>query len=275
MIQHTVQRINLAGLSLEVAHCPGPESGTNPQTLVFLHEGLGSVALWRDWPARLCQRLGCAGLVYSRQGYGQSDPVPDVRGPSGQAGGLRHGRLLPDYMHHEALVVLPALLQALGIERPVLLGHSDGGTIALIHASRHDVAACVVMAPHVMVEDISLQAITAARDAYENGPLRQRLAPFHADVDCAFWQWNDVWLSEAFRAFDIRSELHGISAPLLAIQGETDPYGSMAQIDDIAQMVPLTQRLKLPDCGHSPHRDRPEAVEAAVQAFLRGLPVGG
>jgi pimeloyl-ACP methyl ester carboxylesterase len=120
------------------------EKTTNPHTLVFLHEGLGSVAMWRDWPASLCQRLGCAGLVYSRQGYGQSEPVPDVRGgPSGETAGVRHGRLQPDYMHREALEVLPALLEALGIERPVLLGHSDGGTIALIHASRHPVARLV------------------------------------------------------------------------------------------------------------------------------------
>jgi pimeloyl-ACP methyl ester carboxylesterase len=181
----------------------------------------------------------------------------------------RQGRLLPDYMHHEALVVLPALLHNLGIERPVLVGHSDGGTIALIHASHLEVAACVVMAPHVMVEDLSIEAITAAKQAYESGPLRQRLAPFHADVDGAFWQWNDVWLSEAFRSFDIRAELKGIRAPVLAIQGEADPYGTMAQIDDIARAVPHAQLLKLPDCGHSPHRDQPEALAQAVQAFLQ------
>ena len=240
-------------------------------TLVFLHEGLGSVAMWRDWPDRLCERLRCAGLVYSRQGYGQSDPVPQVRSASDTQHGRRHGRLLPDYMHHEALQVLPALLQALGIERPVLLGHSDGGTIALIHASRFEVAGCVVMAPHVMVEDISIQAITAAKEAFENGPLRQRLSPYHAHVDCAFWQWNDVWLSEAFRSFDIRPELSGIRAPLLAIQGENDPYGTMAQIDEIARAVPQAQLLKLPDCGHSPHRDQPETVALAVQSFMRDL----
>ena len=262
--------ISLQGVTLEVLQIPAANASPLP-TLVFLHEGLGSVAMWRDWPTRLCQRLGCAGLVYSRRGYGQSDAVPGVRGPSGESAGHRVGRLLPDYMHHEALVVLPALLQLLGIARPVLLGHSDGGTIALIHASRFDVAGCVVMAPHVMVEDISVQAITAARQAYENGPLRQRLATYHADVDCAFWQWNDVWLSEAFRSFDIRAELGGISAPLLAIQGETDPYGTMAQIDDIAACVPQAQLLKLPDCGHSPHRDQPEAVEKAMQTIMQQL----
>lgn len=262
--------ISLQGVTLEVLQIPAANASPLP-TLVFLHEGLGSVAMWRDWPTRLCQRLGCAGLVYSRRGYGQSDAVPGVRGTSGESAGQRVGRLLPDYMHREALVVLPGLLKTLGIARPVLLGHSDGGTIALIHASRFDVAGCVVMAPHVMVEDISVQAITAARQAYENGPLRQRLAPYHADVDCAFWQWNDVWLSEAFLSFDIRPELGGISAPLLAIQGETDPYGTMAQIDDIAACVPQAQLLKLPDCGHSPHRDQPEAVEKAMQTFMQQL----
>ena len=124
------------------------------------------------------------------------------------------------------------------------------------------------MAPHVMVEDVSVQSIEAARQAYENGPLRARLAPFHADVDCAFWQWNDVWLSEAFRRYDIRPEISAIQAPLLAIQGEDDPYGTMAQIDDIAAAVPHAQLLKLPQCGHSPHRDQPEAVARAIADFL-------
>ena len=262
--------MDIQGIRLETQTiCP--DTAQVGPTLVFLHEGLGSVALWRDWPAKLCAQLGCAGLVYSRQGYGLSDATPDVRGPSRAENGQRHGRLLPDYMHREALEVLPALLHALGIERPVLLGHSDGGTIALIHASRYPVAGCIVMAPHVMVEDISVQAITAARKAYETGPLRQRLAPFHADVDSAFWQWNEVWLSQAFRAFDIRAELHSITAPLLAIQGEDDPYGTMAQIDDIARHVPSTRLLKLPVCGHSPHRDQPEAVAQAVQTFIKAL----
>jgi pimeloyl-ACP methyl ester carboxylesterase len=141
----------------------------------------------------------------------------------------------------------------------------------LLHASQHTVAACIVMAPHVIVEDISIQAITAAREAYTHGPLRQRLTTFHADVDCAFWQWNDAWLSDAFRSYDIRREIESIQAPLLAIQGEADPYGTMAQIDEIARHVPHAQLIKLPDCGHSPHRDQPEAVAQAVQAFMHDL----
>lgn len=249
-------KITVNGVALETRRIGGP---AHRPTLVFLHEGLGSVALWRDWPEQLCARLGCGGLVYSRQGYGQSDPRVDVRGA---------GRLQPDYMHHEALQVLPALLRQAGIDRPVLVGHSDGGTIALLHAAHHPVQACIVMAPHVMVEDISVQAIGAAREAYEHGPLRGRLAPFHADVDNAFWQWNDVWLSEAFRRYDIRREIAGIRAPLLAIQGEDDAYGTMAQIDEIAASVPHAQRLKLASCGHSPHRDQPEAVAQAIEVFL-------
>lgn len=265
-----VQKINIQGIGLETLRIAAPV-GANGPTLVFLHEGLGSVRMWRDWPERLCAQLGCAGLVYSRQGYGQSDPVPDVRGPSGQVDGQRHGRLLPDYMHREAFEVLPALLQALGIERPVLLGHSDGGTIALLHASRFKVRGCIVMAPHVMVEPMSLQAIAQARQAFEQGALRERLAAYHADVDCAFWQWNEVWLSPAFASFDIRADLADIEAPLLAIQGVDDPYGSLAQIEDIAQAVSHTRLLKLPACGHSPHRDQPEAVAQAVSDFMASL----
>lgn len=247
------------GAALEVSRLAGP---ADRPTLVFLHEGLGSVALWRDWPQRLCQQLGLAGLVYSRQGYGQSEARPDVRGS---------GRLQPDYMHREALEVLPELLRTLGIERPILLGHSDGGTIALLHAAHHPVSACIVMAPHVVVEDISVSAITAAREAFEHGLLRARLAPFHADVDGAFWQWNDIWLSEAFRGYDIRNEISAIAAPLLAIQGEDDPYGTMAQIDEIAAAVPHARLVKLPHCGHSPHRDQPEAVAQAIQSWIATL----
>ena len=270
MQTHCFQKIKICGIGLETLSI-APPAGADGPTLVFLHEGLGSVRMWRDWPSRLCAQLGCAGLVYSRQGYGQSDPVPDVRGPSGQTDGRRHGRLLPDYMHREAFEVLPALLQALGIERPVLLGHSDGGTIALLHASRWEVRGCIVIAPHIMVEPISLQAIEQARQAFEQGVLRERLAAYHADVDCAFWQWNEVWLSPAFASFDIRVDLPGIRAPLLAIQGVDDPYGTLAQIEDIAQAVPHTCLLTLPACGHSPHRDQSETVVKAVADFMSSL----
>ena len=172
-------------------------------------------------------------------------------------------------MHHEALEVLPALLQTLNIAKPLLIGHSDGGTIALIHASQFEVAGCVVMAPHVLVEDISIQAISQARDNFDK--IAPRLAAFHKDVNVAFWQWNDVWLSEAFRSFDIRPLLHTIQAPLLAIQGTDDPYGSMVQIDEIAARVPHAQLLKLENCGHNPHKDQADAVLQALKYFSSSL----
>ena len=262
----TMRIFNVSGVQLEVA-IVGPANPSAP-SLVFLHEGLGSVSLWRDWPAQLCAQLHMPGLIYSRQGYGQSDATANVKSNSKVINCVRQGRLQADYMHHEALTVLPRLLEGLGIQNPVLIGHSDGGTIALIHASQHPVAACVVMAPHVMVEDISVHAIAQAREAFLQGSLKERLAKFHADVDGAFWQWNDVWLSSEFRGFDIRKEIEGITAPLLAIQGEDDAYGTMSQIDDIAVHVPHAERVKLASCGHSPHRDQPAQVNAAIAQFL-------
>jgi len=255
--------VDIDGIRLELQHVPAP-AGAAPAAapLVFLHEGLGSVALWRDWPARLCAATGRAGWVYSRRGYGRSSPVPDVRGA---------GRLPPEYLHREALHVLPRLLRALDIERPVLVGHSDGATIALIHAAHHPVTAGVAMAPHVMVEDVCLRAIEQTRQAFESGGLRARLARFHDDVDGAFWQWNDAWLNPDFRGFDIRGEIRAIQAPLLAIQGVDDGYASMAQLDDIAAALPHTRLLKLPACGHAPHQDQPQAVNAAIADLLAGL----
>ncbi|WP_066270992.1 alpha/beta fold hydrolase [Hydrogenophaga palleronii] len=270
-----MNRIDIAGISLEVAHIAG---STDQAPLVFLHEGLGSVAMWeqrgRHWPAELCAATGRAGWLYSRRGYGESDPVADVRGAPRWQGEWHVGRHEPDYMHHEAWQVLPALLKQLGISNPVLVGHSDGATIALLHASRHAVAGCVVMAPHVFVEDIALQAIAQAKALYEAepSPLRPRLAKYHHDVDNAFWQWNDVWLSPDFRAFDIRNECRRITAPLLLVQGLGDEYGTLAQLDAIVGAAPQTQRVELPDCGHSPHRDQPEALARAVAAFLSQLP---
>jgi pimeloyl-ACP methyl ester carboxylesterase len=261
--------LDVGGVRLEVREIQAPGAVEGQAALVFLHEGLGSVAMWREWPDRLCAATGRAGVVYSRQGYGRSDPTPDVRGEPAERDGRRSGRLRPDYMHREALDVLPALLRRLGLVRPVLVGHSDGGTIALLHASRHPVAACVVLAPHVLVEEVSLRSIEQAREAYTKGDLRARLSRYHADVDGAFWQWNDVWLSPGFRAFDIREDCRRIQAPLLAIQGVDDPYGSMAQIHDIAAAAPHARLVEVADCGHSPHREQPEAVTAAIAGFLR------
>lgn len=258
----------IADSPLEVQHIAAPSLAPARAPLVFLHEGLGSVAMWRDWPQRLCARTERAGWVYSRRGYGQSESVADVRGPSRELAGIRSGRLQPDYMHLEAWSVLPALLADWGVERPVLIGHSDGGTIALLHASRNPVSACVVMAPHIIVEDLSIRSITEAREAFVHGDLRPRLARYHRDVDGAFWQWNDIWLDPAFRRFDIRAECRNISAPVLALQGAEDPYGTLEQINGIALPVQQIRREVLAQCGHSPHRDQSDQATGLIAEFL-------
>ncbi len=260
-----MELIDVKGVRLEVQRIAGTTSAAAPP-LVFLHEGLGSVAMWHgregSWPQVLCAATGRGGIVYSRRGYGRSDAVQDVRGA---------GRLQPDYMHREAWEVLPALLEVLGVSRPVLVGHSDGGSIALLHASRHPVQACIVMAPHVMVEDVSIRSIEQARVAYESGGLRERLARYHADVDGAFWQWNDIWLSPAFRSFDIRSDCRRITAPVLAIQGADDAYGTMRQIEEIAPTQGPLQLQAIAACGHSPHRDQPAQVTELIARFVQQI----
>lgn len=236
--------------------------------MVCLHEGLGSLSMWRDFPARLCAAIGFRGLVYSRPGYGQSTPRPP-----GEA-------WTPRFMHDQALTVLPALLAALGIDTartpPWLFGHSDGGSIALLHAAHcpDKVAGLVVLAPHILVEDISVASIELARQAYLNTDLKTRLARHHADPDSAFWGWNDVWLSSAFRSWDIRAELATITCPVLAVQGLDDEYGTLAQIRGIQAQAPHTRLLELPACGHSPHKDQPQAVIDAVGAFVASPPTG-
>jgi pimeloyl-ACP methyl ester carboxylesterase len=247
---------------MDVLEIPSP-STLSP--LVFLHEGLGSIAMWQgrtvDWPLQVCRAAGRAGWVYSRRGYGQSPAIPDVRGT---------GRLRADYMHREAWEVLPSLLKDWGAENPVLIGHSDGATIALLHAARFPVAGCVVMAPHLLVEDMTISAIAASKKAYVEGDLRQKLMKYHADVDCAFWQWNDVWLSQAFRSFDIREECKTISAPVLALQGSDDAYGSLRHLDEL-QTAGRVERHVLPNCGHSPHKDQAQKSLYLVAGFLKGL----
>jgi pimeloyl-ACP methyl ester carboxylesterase len=224
----------------------------------MLHEGLGSVALWRDFPQRLSAATGRRVLAYSRLGYGRSDPLTGPR--------------RVDFMHDEALHALPQLLDHLGVRESVLFGHSDGASIALIHAAcaRRPVGAVIAMAPHVFVERCGLDQIAAARRAYLDGALRARLARFHADVDSAFWGWNDIWLHPDFAAWTIESLLPDIACPLLAIQGVDDEYGTMAQIDRIERGGRNVRRLELAFCGHAPHRDQPEAVLAAAAQFLAG-----
>jgi len=239
------------------------EEASSDRVLVFLHEGLGSVSLWRDFPDRLCRTLRIRGLVFSRWGYGTSSP----RGP-----GERWG---PDFMHRQALDFLPVFFQALGLEpgreRLWFYGHSDGGSIALIYAAHYPrgLEGLVLAAPHVLVEEITLESIRRARRAYLEGGLRSRLSRHHQDPDSAFFGWCDAWLDPAFQAWDIRSLLPRVQMPILAIQGYEDEYGTMLQIEEIARLAPRVELLKLHRCGHSPHRDRPEAVIDAVRRFFQ------
>lgn len=256
------QRIDWAGRPVDIEYTWAGVDDPAAPLLVVLHEGLGSVSMWRDFPDRLARACGVRALVYSRPGYGRSTP---------RAADERWGL---DFMHRQAEQVLPALLAALGVRgRYALLGHSDGGSIALLHAAHapQRVSACIVMAPHILVEEFGLTSIREARQAYQQGDLRLRLARHHDDVDSAFYGWNDIWLAPEFPQWRITSELKHIAAPVLAIQGEDDPYGTMAQIDGIADGLPGTQLVKLPGCGHSPHRDQPEPVIHACQAFLAPL----
>ena len=252
--------LTAAGYRLEY-ELINPHHGTAPW-LVFLHEGLGSVAMWRDFPLRLCVATGCRGLVYSRYGYGKSDPLTAPR--------------RVDFMHDEALHALPQLLDQLHIADPILFGHSDGGSIALLHAglTARPTAALIVMAPHVMFEDISDTSIAAAQVAWETTDLREKLRRYHDDPDSAFRGWNDIWLDPAFRDWNIERDIEAVRCPVLALQGLDDEYGTMEQIHRVARGAVHTEveLLRLADCRHSPHRDQPEAVIAAVQRFLAQLP---
>jgi pimeloyl-ACP methyl ester carboxylesterase len=234
----------------------------HPPPLVFLHEGLGSVSTWRDVPDVLATRTGCAALVYSRHGHGGSDPLPAPRGVR--------------FMHDEALRVLPELVEAHDIHNPILIGHSDGGSIALIYAgsvpsgSTRTPRALVLLAPHVFVEDCSIESIRIMRERYATTDLRERLATHHGrDVDATFHGWNDVWLAPAFRNWNIEEYLAAITCPVLVIQGEDDEYGTRRQVDAIAAQVrgPVEVDL-LPRCGHAPHRDQRELVLNRIAGFI-------
>lgn len=238
----------------------GPETGK--PLVVFLHEGLGSRSMWRDFPDAFCRAGGFRGLVYSRPGYGWSTPRPaDEHWPA-------------DFMHIQAREMLPAVLDALGLsDRPVwLFGHSDGASIALLAAAAWParVKGLILLAPHVFVEEKSLHSIRAAREAYLDGDLRARLARYHADPDSAFWGWNDIWLAPAFRDWDITDAAAAVRAPILAVQGLDDPYGTMAHVERIAARAGgVVEVLPLENCAHSPHRDQTAAVIAAGAAFIR------
>ena len=255
--------IHTQGRSIEVEYQWIPAGHEQADLIVFLHEGLGSISMWRDWPARLCAATGCRGLVYSRYGYGQSTPRPQD-----EARGM-------DYLHRQAGEDLPALLKALGLEdeRPILFGHSDGASIALLHAALLPgiAKAIIVAAPHIFVEEVTLAGIREAKEVYANTDLRARLARHHRDVDSVFSSWVDTWLMPRFSQWNIEALLPRIKCPVLAMQGEGDEYGTMEQIRGIARLVPQTTLLEIPDCGHTPQRDQPEVVLRAVSRFLEQL----
>jgi pimeloyl-ACP methyl ester carboxylesterase len=225
--------------------------------LLHLHEGLGSVRLWRGFPNRLAAATGRRAIAFSRLGHGGSD--------------LPTGKRTPRYMHDEAAEVVPAVRAALGLDRVVLVGHSDGGSIGLLHAATADVGGLVVLAPHVFVEDIDLRGIQQARRDYVDGGLRARMARHHRDPDVTFWNWNDGWLDEAFRDWDIRPELAGITCPVLGVQGDADPYGTVVHVEAVRDRAAGPVTLRVLDCGHAPHLQRPADTDAAVTEFLRGL----
>ena len=230
---------------------------------MLLHEGLGCIEMWRDWPDQLVAASGCSVLAYSRWGYGGSDPVTLPRP-------IR-------YMHDEALDALPEVLSGAGVKRCVLVGHSDGGSIALIHAGSDRCAASVeglvLLAPHVFCEAISVQSIEGIKQQYQSGGFRARLERYHhANVDGAFWGWNGAWLDPAFLGWNIEGYLPAIRVPVTVVQGATDPYGTLEQVDRIERGLThrFTRRV-LPDCGHSPYRDQPGLSTAAVVEQVRAL----
>lgn len=246
----------------------GPEPDAAP-TIVLLHEGLGSVGLWRDFPARLAAATGCGVFAYSRLGYGQSDPVALPRPYS--------------YLHDEARAVLPRVLDATGLRRCVLLGHSDGATIAAIHAGSFEdarVRGIVLIAGHFIVEKPCLAAVAEAGRRYAEGELRGRLARHHAHPDVAFRGWNETWLDPRFHeVFDIRPEVSRIRVPMLLLQGDADPYGTVEQVRAAERAAPCpVEPLVLPGIGHAPQFEAPEVTLGAVRDFtsrVLGQPVPG
>jgi len=247
---------------IEVLRVVPAQPRADAPALVFLHEGLGSVAMWRNFPQRLCDAAGLHGIVYSRPGYGRSTPRD------------RNERWGIDFMHRQAYELLPALLHELQIDcdtpPPWLLGHSDGGSIAMLYAARFPtrVAGLVVMAPHVFVEEVAIASIQQARHHYERTDWQQRLARYHDDTDSAFWGWNDIWLHPPFAHWNIEAEIAGITCPLLAMQGRDDEYGTLEQIHAIARKVPQAELVELPQCGHAPHRDQTLRVIEEVTRFV-------
>jgi pimeloyl-ACP methyl ester carboxylesterase len=247
--------VTIQGHRLEYALIPATDP--HAPSLVFLHEGLGSLALWKDFPAKVAAATGCRTLVYSRYGYGWSDALMEPR--------------RVDYMHDEAMLALPELLDALGIAEPVLIGHSDGASIALLHAggTPRPVRGLVLMAPHVFVEEMTIRSIAAAKTVFAMSDLAVRMARYHRDPENVFRGWNDIWLHPEFRAWNIEAYLAAVRCPVLLIQGADDEYGSLAQLDAIEHGVAgPVERLVLADCRHSPQRDQEAATLRALARFV-------
>lgn len=240
-------------MSLEVLDLAGAPDGP---ALILLHEGLGSVELWRGLPEDLHAATGRRVVAFSRSGHGRSAPPAGPRTPA--------------FFHDEALRVLPELFERLGVREPVLVGHSDGASIALIHAAAHPVRGLVLLAPHVFVEQITVDAIRETREAFVGGELRDRMARYHDDVDAAFWGWCDVWLNPAFRRWNLEDEAARVTAPTLVIQGADDPYGTLSQVDRIEARIPHARRLVLPG-GHSPHLEHRSEVMTAIRGFVADI----
>lgn len=241
---------------------PGPAEAV---TLVFLHEGLGCVDLWRDFPDRLAERTGLGALVYSRPGYGRSDPVPELLGL--------------DYHRTEALDMLPKVLEAAGVRRAILVGTSDGGTISLIYAGSGQakgMEAVISMAAHVFNEEVTIRGIKEARTAYQTSNVRDKLARYHGDnVDWAFWSWCNVWLSPEFRNWNVERYLSGVTVPVLVLQGADDHYGTLAQVDAIAAQVSgPAEKAIISNCGHSPYLEQPGDTLEAMAGFIDRLITG-
>ena len=254
----TNSTVTINGIDLETAF----QNGNSPDApaIVFLHEGLGCVSLWRDFPARLAAATGCAALVYSRYGYGRSAVCQ--RGFD------------PYYMHREALETLPALLDHFSVSNPIFYGHSDGASIALIHAGGAERAlrGVIVEAPHVFVEPESISGLDMAREAFDTGALKEGLARHHSDAERTFRAWNDVWRGPAFENWNIEAYLSAITVPVLMIQGAEDAYGTLAQLDAIAAGVTgPCDRLVLTGCGHSPHREMADRVLERVADCVTSL----
>jgi pimeloyl-ACP methyl ester carboxylesterase len=247
----TTEQIEIGGLGVETLDLTG---ASTQAPLVLLHEGLGSVGLWRGLPSELHRATGRRTIAFSRFGHGRSAPPPRPRSPA--------------FFHEEALDVLPELLARLDVREPLLVGHSDGASIALIYAAHHPVTALVLLAPHVFVEDVTVNEIRDTREQFRSGGLRERMARHHDDPDAAFWGWCDVWLDPSFRAWTLDYEAGRLTAPTLVIQGGDDPYGSLSQLDRIAAHASgLIERLVLPG-GHSPHLDHPARVVGAISDFV-------